>query len=124
MPWLLEDSTTLSERLISSWARQRLVAASSRRTDEKVASRKGSGRHWRSASRARALSLNLGQMLVTEDKSFVIWESCSPKETANNMFQQPYCLLLHKLGHHVTEHSSYSIKSFVGMAYISKSCVV
>ena len=42
-----------------SWARQRLVAASSRRTDEKVASRRGSGRHCRSASLALALSLNL-----------------------------------------------------------------
>ena len=57
--WLLLLSTTLSERLISNWARHRLVAASSRRTEEKVASLNGSGRHWRRASRARALSLNL-----------------------------------------------------------------
>lgn len=35
------------------------MAASSRRTDEKVASRRGSGRHCRRASRARALSLSL-----------------------------------------------------------------
>ena len=58
-PWLLGASTTLSERLMRSCARQRFVAASSRRTEENVASRKGSGRHCRSASRARALSLNL-----------------------------------------------------------------
>ena len=45
MLWLLEASTTLSERFMRSWARQRFVAASSRRTDEKVASRKGSGKH-------------------------------------------------------------------------------
>jgi hypothetical protein len=42
-----------------SCARQRLVAASSRRTEENVASRSGSGRHCRRASRARALSLSL-----------------------------------------------------------------
>lgn len=52
-------STTLSERLMRSWARHLLVAASSRRTDENVASRRGSGRHCRKASRARALSLSL-----------------------------------------------------------------
>lgn len=52
-------STTLSDRLMRSCARQRLVAASSRSTLEKVASRRGSGRHWRSASRALALSLKL-----------------------------------------------------------------
>lgn len=52
-------SDTLSDRLIRSWARQRLVAASSRRTEEKVASRRGSGKHCRKASRARLLSLNL-----------------------------------------------------------------
>ena len=56
---LAEPSTTLSERLMRSWARQRFVAASSRRTEEKVASRRGSGRHWRRASRARLLSLRL-----------------------------------------------------------------
>lgn len=61
MPWWFpaEDSTTLSERLINSWARHLLVAASSRRTEENVASRRGSGRHCRRASRARALSLSL-----------------------------------------------------------------
>ena len=52
-------SATQSERLISSCARHRLVAASSRRTEEKVASRRGSGRHWRRASRALGLSLKL-----------------------------------------------------------------
>lgn len=38
-------SETLSERLMRSCARHLLVAASSRRTEEKVASRRGSGRH-------------------------------------------------------------------------------
>lgn len=42
---LTVPSETLSERLIRSCARHRFVAASSRRTEEKVASRRGSGRH-------------------------------------------------------------------------------
>jgi len=49
---------------MSNCAKQRFVAASSRRTEEKVASRRGSGRHWRSASRARALSDSLLDRLV------------------------------------------------------------
>lgn len=57
-------SDTLSDKLINSWARQRLVAASSRRTEENVASRRGSGKHWRKASRARLLSLRLKKPLV------------------------------------------------------------
>lgn len=65
MPALLALSTTLSERLISSWQRQRFVAASSRRTDENVASRSGSGKHCRRASRARALSLKLFSVVST-----------------------------------------------------------
>lgn len=66
--WLPEDSTTLSDRLIKSWVRHRLVAASSRRTEEKVASRRGSGRHCRSASRARALSLSLLWISIDQTK--------------------------------------------------------
>lgn len=54
--WL---SLALSDKLTSSCARHRFVAASSRSTDEKVASRNGSGKHCRNASRARALSLSL-----------------------------------------------------------------
>lgn len=65
MAWLFV-STTLSERLMRSCARQRFVAASSRSTEEKVASRRGSGRHWRRASRARALSLRLLVPLLVE----------------------------------------------------------
>lgn len=57
-------SETLSERLMRSCARHRLVAASSRSTDEKVASRSGSGRHWRKASRALLLSLRLQGLAV------------------------------------------------------------
>ena len=57
-------ASTLSDRLINSCARQRLVAASSRSTEEKVASRRGSGRHCRRASRARLLSLSLNPKLV------------------------------------------------------------
>lgn len=48
-----------SDKANSSCARQRFVAASSRKTGENVASLRGSGRHWRKASRARALSDNL-----------------------------------------------------------------
>ena len=48
-----------SDNARRSCARQRLVAASSLKTGEKVASRKGSGRHCLSASRARALSESL-----------------------------------------------------------------
>ena len=71
IPWLFELSTTLSERLMRSWARQRFVAASSRRTEEKVASRRGSGRHWRRASRARALSLSLTVYLAAKHVDFM-----------------------------------------------------
>jgi len=49
-----------------SCARQRFVAASSRRTEENVASRRGSGKHWRRASRARALSLSLRYVSLEE----------------------------------------------------------
>ena len=57
--WSLWVSATVSLKLMRSCARHLLVAASSRRTLEKVASRSGSGRHWRSAWRALLLSLNL-----------------------------------------------------------------
>lgn len=47
--WPSWVSVTVSLRLIKSWARHRFVAASSRSTAEKVASRRGSGRHCRKA---------------------------------------------------------------------------
>lgn len=45
--WFVEGggSATLSDRLISNWAKHRFVAASSLSTGEKVASLKGSGKH-------------------------------------------------------------------------------
>ena len=52
---------------MSNCARHRFVAASSRRTDEKVASRRGSGRHCLSASLARALSLSLEGVNVSKE---------------------------------------------------------
>lgn len=57
--WSFWVSVTVSLKLIKSCARQRLVAASSRSTLEKVASRRGSGRHCLRACRARLLSLSL-----------------------------------------------------------------
>jgi hypothetical protein len=67
-------SGEVSERLSSRVAKQRLVAASSRRTPEKVPSRKGSGRHWRRASRARALSLSLQNPISENDLSERGWK--------------------------------------------------
>lgn len=55
------EGSAWSDRASRSCARQRFVAASSRKTGEKVASRRGSGRHCRRASRARALSERLFQ---------------------------------------------------------------
>ena len=92
-------STMLSERLMRSWARQRFVAASSRRTDEKVASRRGSGRHCRRASRARALSLSLRAGRKGQPALLHICKgigSCldAPEEAPHDVLQQPRCLLL------------------------------
>src|SRR3981189_1331602 len=84
MPWWFpEDSIPLSERFINSWARHRLVAASSRRTDEKVASRSGSGRQCRRASRARALSLSLHRVSALRDISSELYvPPCCRRETS------------------------------------------
>lgn len=56
------SAIAVSDRFTRSCVRHLLVAASSRRTAENVASRSGSGRHCRRASRALALSLNLWQV--------------------------------------------------------------
>lgn len=65
-----------------SWAKQRFVAASSRRTDENVASRKGSGKHCLKASRARALSLNLMYGLGSDICSPWAWRGHTVESTA------------------------------------------
>lgn len=94
-------SATVSLRLMRSWARQRLVAASSLRTDEKVASRKGSGRLCRSASRARLLSLSLlpDQFSCADT---VLRRSDLPEKASHDMLEKPNCLHLDQPNHHIT----------------------
>lgn len=77
------------------------MAASSLKTGEKVASRRGSGRHWRSASRARALSESLEDLLAVVGEVAVLTLHI-PEETPDNMLQQPHSLLIDQLGNHVT----------------------
>ena len=77
-----------------SCARQRLVAASSRRTDENVASRRGSGRHCRRASRARALSLSL-ERVSHEFRRYGMRNL--PEKAAHNVLEEASGLLLDKL---------------------------
>lgn len=115
-------SDTLSARLIRSWARHRLVAASSRSTEEKVVSRSGSGRHWRRASRARLLSLNLSHPLVNRGR--LLNTGHSPQETTDNMLEQSYGLLFDQLSHHIAEDRSNGVKALVGRADIGQANVV
>jgi hypothetical protein len=98
------------------------VAASSRRTEEKVASLRGSGRHWRRASRARALSLRLNLLAVrwSNRKGF----SDVPKEAANDMLEKTDGLLLHKLVDHVAEHCAHCIEALVCLTDVCKTNVV
>jgi hypothetical protein len=103
-----------------SWARQRLVAASSRRTEEKVASRRGSGRHCRRASRARALSLSLLELAESSQELI----EAIPEKTAHNMLQETGCLLLNKLRYHVAENSSNCIEPFVRSADIIQPMII
>jgi len=97
------------------------VAASSRRTDEKVASRRGSGKHWRSASRARALSLKLAELATSKKDGHGV---CIPKEAPNNVLEQANGLLLHKLVDHVAEYGADSVKALVGLTDVGKTDVV
>ena len=115
-------SATLSERLIRSCARHRLVAASSRRTDENVASRRGSGRHCRSASRARALSLSLKLKLVLSSQATI--EMILPEEAAHNMLQKSRGLLFNELGDHIAKHGSNSIKPLICSTDVVEAMVV
>ena len=86
-----------------------------------MASRRGSGKHWRSASRARALSLKLGKLVIsTKDEHGV----CIPKEAPNNVLEQANGLLLHKLVDHVAEYGADSIKALVGLTDVGKTDVV
>jgi len=117
-------STTLSERFIRSWARQRLVAASSRRTDEKVASRRGSGRHCRRASRARALSLSLFLSVRIQQSRHCQPGQNLPQEAPNNMLKEPGRLLLDKLCNHVAQYRSDGIEALVCGADVVETIVV
>jgi hypothetical protein len=104
-----------------SCARQRFVAASSRRTDENVASRRGSGRHCRRASRARALSLSLRRVSHESRNNGV---GILPEKAAYNVLEKAGGLLLHKLGHHVAENGTNSVEPFVCSADVVKTMIV
>ena len=112
-----------------SWARHRFVAASSRRTEEKVASRRGSGRHCRKASRALLLSLRLfGRWVVwserTDPRRTERAKHDSPKEAAHNVLEQPDRLLLHKLSDHVAQDRSNGVEPLVGRTYVRETDIV
>jgi hypothetical protein len=97
------------------------VAASSRRTEEKVASRSGSGKHWRKASLARALSLSLpkvSSIFSYQEQMFL------PKETAHDVFEKPCCLLLHELRDHVAEYSPNCVESLICCANVVQPMVI
>ena len=110
--------STLSDRLMSSWARQRLVAASSRSTDEKVALRSGSGRHWRRASRARALSLKLDRQSGSRTSAHI------PQEAAHDVLEEADRLVLDELGDHVAEHGADGEEALVRLADVGEADVV
>lgn len=112
-----------SESAKRSWARQRLVAASSLRTGEKVASRSGSGRHCLSASRARALSESLEEY-EHRTRCNMLFFLDAPQKAPNNMLQQSHGLLVHQLRDHITQHSTHSVESLVRLANILKSHIV
>lgn len=97
------------------------MAASSRRTEEKVASRRGSGRHCRSASRARALSLKLEMDL----------EYCKirggqnlPEKATNDMLQESGGLLLDQLRHHVAQDGADGIEPLIRGTDVVESMVI
>jgi hypothetical protein len=98
-----------------------VVAASSRKTTENVASRRGSGRYCRKASRARALSLSLDFEFSHE---FAIPKIFLPKKAAHDILQQSCCLLLHELQDHVAKHCSNSRETLVSDAYIGKALII
>ena len=104
-----------------SWARQRLVAASSRRTDENVASRSGSGRHCRRASRARALSLSLKEV---SSRLQGLRPGILPEKAAHDVLEKTGSLLLYKLRDHITEDSANSVESFVCGTDVVQSMVI
>jgi len=97
------------------------VAASSRRTEEKVASRSGSGKHWRKASRARALSLSL---LEVSFHIRTLRASTIPKEAAYDVFEKSCCLLLHKLRDHVAEYRPHGVKTFICRANVVQAMII
>lgn len=48
----------------------------------------------------------------------------SPKEAANDMFEETDSLLLDKLIHHVAEDSAYSVEALVGLANVCEACII
>jgi hypothetical protein len=97
------------------------VAASSRRTEEKVASRRGSGRHWRRASRARALSLKLGMSAIVQHRRR---KEEIPKKASDHVLEQADSLLLDQLVDHVAKNGANSIETLIGLANVRKPNVV
>lgn len=104
------------------------MAASSRRTEENVASRNGSGRHWRRASRALLLSLSLkksAKKLERDMGTHIKRLGISlPKEAADDMLQKPHSLLLNKLRDHVAQDGSDRIKSLISGTDICKTDII
>lgn len=111
------------------------MAASSRRTEEKVASRRGSGRHWRRASRALLLSLRLeGESAHPDQRRHALrayitgrkvqLEASLPKEAADNVLEQPHSLLLNELRNHVAQDRAHGIESLISGADICETNVV
>lgn len=104
-----------------------MVAASSRRTEENVASRKGSGRHCLRASRARGLSLKLFFRQTDNRVSDLCrgprnpvyclngQKTDIPKKAPNHVLEQPNCLLVHELSNHVAQDSSDGIEALVSL---------
>lgn len=86
-----------------------------------MASRRGSGKHWRSASRARALSLKLVKLITSTKDGHGV---CIPKEASNNVLEQANGLLFHELIDHVAEYGADSIKALVGLTDVGKTDVV
>lgn len=114
-------STTLSERLMRSCARHRLVAASSRSTDEKVASRSGSGRHCLRASRALALSLRL-HLRVSRSPSGRARNI--PEEASHHVLEEARRQRLDELGNHIAQHGADGVEALVRGANVVEPVVV
>lgn len=104
-----------------------MVAASSRSTDEKVASRRGSGRHCLRASRALALSLSLDVAVSPEsakENSRHDGRQDSPKEASNDVLKESSGLGFNELSNHIAQHRADGIEALVGGADVVEPVVV